>query len=368
MSETTTTETTTTPAPVKPARSGKARLRLPLMLGGIVILVVAGAFMWLSGGRYVSTDDAYVQADKLMVSTDVSGTVTDVDVKEGQRVHKGDVLFRLDPTPFRIALANAQSRLDQTVLDLKSMEQDYQRMLSDIAAQQAQANLAQTNFDRQQALLKIGGTPQMAVDQARATLQTSRATVGSLQNQASVQIAKLGGQVHMAIDEHPEYQQAKAARDEAQRQLEHTVVKAPFDGTVTQVSALQPGAMIISSMAAFMPTSAVALVSDSHVWADANLKETDLAYVRPGNRVTIDVDGVPDHIFHGVVDSVSPATGGAFSVLPSQNTSGNWVKVVQRVPVRIRFDANENTANLRAGMSATISIDTHHKRSVGDLF
>jgi membrane fusion protein (multidrug efflux system) len=339
-----------------------------LMLAGVVAVIVGGVVFWLAGGRYISTDDALVDANKLMVSTDVSGIVTDVDVKEGQSVHAGDVLFRLDTKPFQIALDSAQSKMAESALTIKSMEQDYQRMLSDIQAQRAQVELADTTLKRQNALLRIGGTAQQNVDQAEATLHTTQSQTASLQQQAEVQLAKLGGRIGAPLESHPDYMQAKAARDEAQRQLDHTVVKAPYDGTVTQVSSLQPGAMIISSLAAFMPTSAVALVSDGAKWVTANLKETDLTYVRPGEPVTIKIDSFPNRVWHGKVSAIAPATGAQFSVLPSENSSGNWVKVVQRLPVRIVFDADEDISAVRAGMSVDVEIDTNHKRKLSDLF
>ncbi len=339
-----------------------------LMLAGVAVVAIGGLTFWLTGGRYVSTDDAYVEANKLMVSTDVSGLVLDVDVKEGQFVHKGDVLFRLDPKPFAIAVANAKSQLAQSVLNIRSMEQDYKRMLRDIDAQKAQVQLAQTSYVRQQALVKIGGTAQANVDQAEATLGTAAAQDQSLRQQAEVQLAKLGGSVDLPLEKHPEYLTAEANLAEAQRQLEHTVVKAPFDGVVTQVSALQPGAMIVSSLAAFVPTSAVGLVSGTDKWVTANMKETDLTYVHPGQPVDVAIDTFPDHVFHGTVSAIAPATGATFSVLPSQNSSANWVKVVQRLPLRIAFDPNEDTSMVRAGMSVTVSIDTGHKRKLSDLF
>jgi membrane fusion protein, multidrug efflux system len=338
-----------------------------LMVAGVVIVAIGGIVFWLAGGRYVSTDDAYVESDKLMVSTDVSGLVASVDVKDGQAVHRGDVLFKLDPKPFEIAVANAKSQLSQTVLTIRSMEQDYKRILSDIEAQRAQVQLAQTNYARQQALIKIGGTAQANVDQAQAALGTASAQNGSLRQQAEVQLAKLGGAIGLPLERHPEYLQAQAALAEAERQLEHTVVKAPFDGVVTQVSSLQPGAMIVSSMAAFMPTSAVGLVSTTEKWVTANLKETDLTFVHFGQPVELVVDTFPGHVFHGTVTAIAPATGATFSVLPSQNTSANWVKVVQRLPLRIAFDANEDTSMVRAGMSVTATIDTGHKRRLSDL-
>src|SRR5262245_19833392 len=339
-----------------------------LMLAGVVVVAVGGLGFWLTGGRYVSTEDAYVEANKLMVSTDVSGLVTDVAVKEGQVVHKGDVLFKLDPKPFEIAVANAKSQLAQSVLNIRSMEQDYKRMLRDIDAQKAQVELARTSYARQQALVKIGGTAQANVDQAEATHGTAAAQGQSLQQQAEVQLAKLGGAVGLPLEKHPEYLQAQAGVAEAERQLEHTVVKAPFDGVVTQVSALQPGAMIVSSLAAFVPTSAVGLVSATDKWVTANMKETDLTYVHPGQPVELVIDTFPDLVFQGTVAAIAPATGATFSVLPSQNTSANWVKVVQRLPLRIAFDSSEDTSLIRAGMSVTASIDTGHKRKLSDLF
>jgi membrane fusion protein (multidrug efflux system) len=339
-----------------------------LMSAGVAAAIIGGMVFWLAGGRYVSTDDAYVEANKLMVSSDVSGLVLEVDVKEGQSVHRGDVLFKLDPKPFEIALANAKSQLAQSAQTIRSMEQDYKRMLSDIDAQRAQVKWAQTNYDRQLALIRIGGTAQSSVDQAQAALGTANAQIASLQQQAQVQLAKLGGAVGIPVEQHPEYLQAQAAVDEAARQLDHTVVKAPFDGVVTQVAALQPGAMIVSSLASFMPTSAVGLVSSTDKWVQANVKETDLTYVHPGQPVEIAIDTYPDHVFHGTVAAIAPATGATFSVLPAQNSSANWVKVVQRLSVKIAFDPDEDTSMVRAGMSVTADIDTGHKRKLSDLY
>jgi membrane fusion protein (multidrug efflux system) len=170
------------------------------------------------------------------------------------------------------------------------------------------------------------------------------------------------------VEHQPQYQQAKAALDEAKRQLDHTVVRAPFDGMVTEVASLQPGAVIISAMAAFMPTSAVGLVSTSDIWVEGDFKETDLTWVVSGDPVDVKVDTFPGHTWHGTVSAVAPATGSEFSVLPAQNSSGNWVKVTQRITVRVKLDHQDDDPPLRAGMSATVSIDTGHHRSLFDLF
>lgn len=354
---------------LKTVRGDKKRMRRVLMIGGVAIVAVVAFAMWLMGGRYVETDDAYIQADKLMVTTDVSGTVIDVAVHEGQAVKAGDVLFRLDPKPFQIALDSAKSALAQTALDIASMKTDYTRMLANIQSQQAQLDLAQTDYRRQTALLRIGGAARATVDTSKAALGSAQANLDALRQQANVQLARLGGNIDAPVQSHPLYLAAQAKVDEAQRQLDHTVVRAPFDGVVTQVSSLQPGAQIISAMAAFMPTSAVGLVSNKNLWVEANLKETELEHVRAGNTVEVDVDALPDSKCPGTLSSLAPATGAQFSVLPAQNASGNWVKVTQRVPVHISIDCGaRDNALLRAGMSVTVSIDTGHSRSLGDLF
>lgn len=349
-------------------RAEPKKLRRFLMIGGPALLIAIAFLVWLFGGRYVSTDDAYVQASKLMVTTDVSGIVQDVDVKEGQLVHKGDVLFRLDPKPFTIALQNAQAQLEQTALTVASMKDDYQRMLSDIDAQQAQVNLAQVTYARQAALLKHNATAKQTYDQADSALAAAKSTLDSLQKQAAVQLAKLGGNPNIPVEQHPEYKQAKAAVDEDKRQFDHAVVRAPFDGMVTAVSSLQPGAVIISAVSAFMATSAVGLVSTSDIWVDADFKETDLTWVQPGDPVDVTIDTYPGRTWHGEVEAVAPATGSEFSVLPAQNSSGNWVKVTQRITVRVKLDHQDGDPPLRAGISANVDIDTGHHRSLFDMF
>src|SRR5713226_6105810 len=316
----------------------KRTLRLLLMVGGILVVLVAALTFWLRGGRFVSTDDAYVRAAKLMVSTDVSGIVTDVDVREGQAVKAGDVLFRIDPRQFQIALDNAKAQLQQTALAIEAMKQDYKRMLEDIQAQQAQVELDQANYERYAVLVKSDSISKANYDQTRFTLAADRKKLESLRQQAQVQLARLGGNPDVPVGEHPQYQQAKANVDEAQRQLHHTVVRAPFNGIVTQVDTLQPGTYLVSQTAALTNTGAVALVSTEQLWVEAQMKETDLTYVKPGNHVDVSVDSYPGRVWAGAVESINPASGSEFSILPAQNSSGNWVKVVQRIPVRIRIE------------------------------
>jgi membrane fusion protein (multidrug efflux system) len=349
-------------------KSDRRRLRLTLMFGGAALVAVAAAAVWLMSGRYVSTDNAYVHAAKLMVSTDISGIVSEVDVKEGQHVTKGDVLFRVDPQPFQIALDSAKAQLDLTRLNIESMKQDYQRVLSDIASQQAQVDLAKANYERAEALVKSGSTSKANFDQMKYAYESGRKQLQALQDQAKVQLAKLGGDPNIKATEHPQYLQAKAKVDEAQRQFDDTIVRAPFSGIVTQVSALQPGTYLVAQTAALTNTGAVALVSTDNIWIEANMKETDLTHVKAGDKVSVSVDTYPDREWAGTVESISPATGAVFSILPAQNTSGNWVKVVQRITVRIKVQQRPQDPPLRAGMSTYVSIDTGHRHQLADLF
>ncbi|MGA9319590.1 MAG: HlyD family secretion protein [Xanthobacteraceae bacterium] len=322
-------------------------------------VLLATGYYYVTGGQVMSTDDAYVQAEKVGISTDVSGIVQDVAVKDNQQVEAGQVLYRLDPRQFQIALDNAKANLAQVAMSIEAMKQDYKRMMSDTAAQQAQVDLDQTNYDRNAMLLKTATISQAVFDQARYTLENDKGKLAALQQQTKVQLAKLGGDPDIATTDHPQYRQAQAQVDEAQRQLDHTIVTAPFAGIVTNVPAIAPGKYLAASTTAFF------LVDTDHVWVDATPKETELTYVRPGQPVTVTVDMYPDHEWHGVVESVSPAAAQEFSLLPAQNTSGNWVKVVQRVPIRVRLDTSDkNLPPLRAGMSVEVDVDTGHARGL----
>ncbi|MBU6443353.1 MAG: HlyD family secretion protein [Alphaproteobacteria bacterium] len=353
---------------VRRLAADRAQLRRVLMIAGVVAVALGALVSWLMGGRYVSTDDAYVQAAKLMVSTDVSGLVQDVDVKEGQVVKKGQILFRLDPKPFRIALANAVATRDQTALTVDSMKQDYKRMLSDISAQKAQVDLAQRNYDRDVRLLKAGAVSQSDYDTARATLAAARDQFQALKDAAATQLAKLGGNIDIPTRQLPQYLQAQAQVDEAQRQLNHSVIRAPFNGVVAEVDSLQPGTLVISAMSAFSTTSAVGLVATDNEWIEAHMKETDLTHVKVGDPVSYTIDTYPGRTWQGHVQAISAGTGSAFSVLPAENASGNWVKVVQRIPVKVAIDRKPGDPTLRAGMSTIVDIDTGHRRWYRMLF
>jgi membrane fusion protein, multidrug efflux system len=329
------------------------------LFGLLPLALVVGSYWYVTGGQIMSTDNAYVNAETVGISTDVAGIVKDVAVTENQQVTAGQILYRLDPLQFQIALDNAKANLAQTALGIDAMKQDYQRMLSDTAAQQAQVVLDQTNYDRFAMLLRSGTASQSVYDQAKSTLDTDKNKLESLRQQSQVQLVRLAGNAEIPVTEHPQYLREQAQVDEAQRQLDHTVVRAAFGGIVTNVPSIAPGKYLAASTTAFY------LVDTDHVWVDANPKETELTYVRPGQPVTVTVDTYPNAEWHGTVESISPAAAQQFSLLPAQNTSGNWVKVVQRVPMRIRVDTSDkNKPPLRAGMSVEANVDTGHARGL----
>ncbi len=351
-----------TETPVRTRRLSRSLLRPLLMLGGIAVVVVGAGAYWLTGGRYVSIDDAYVRAAKETLSTDVSGIVADVPVHEGPRVKKGDVLLRLDPRQFEIMLQSAKGALGAKTLDLNALKVDYQRMLRDVAVKEAQVQADQANFDRYSNLVKSGGVTRADYDNARYALSADQNAVAALKERAAVQLAILNGDPNIDVHTMPAYLEAKARVDEAQRQLDHSVIYAPFDGIVTQVDTVQKGMYLAASTAAF------GIVSTEDVWIEANPKETELTYVKDGDPVDVVVDTYPSRTWKAVVESIAPNSGSEFSVLPAQNTSGNWVKVVQRIPVRIHVERKPGDPELRAGMSVETEIDTGHHRTLADLF
>ncbi|HEY1932636.1 MAG TPA: HlyD family secretion protein [Acetobacteraceae bacterium] len=350
-----------TEAPVR-RRITRRALRPILMIGGILVVAVGSATWWITGGRYVDIDDAYVRAAKETVATDVSGIVAQVPVHDGQLVHQGDVLLRLDPLQYQIAVEAAKANVGGVISDLNADKLTYRRMLRDVDAKAAQVQSDQANYDRFASLVKSGGVTRAEYDNAKFALAADQQALDALKVGAQVQLAKLGGNPDVDVHTMSDYLIAMARLQEAQRELDHTVIFAPFDGIVTQVDTVQPGMYLGASTAAF------GIVSTEHVWVEANPKETELTWVKPGDQVDVTVDTYPDRTWKGTVESISPNSGSEFSVLPAQNTSGNWVKVVQRIPVRIRVDRKPGDPDLRAGMSVEADIDTGHQRTWHDLF
>ena len=344
-------------APAAPAAAGsRKRLRMILLVVLPAVALIGGGLFYMLGGRYIDTDNAYVGAQKVLITPDISGKIVHVAVREGQQVKPGDELFTLDKQPYELALQGAQAKLDtaktnysKAKLTLSSLTE-----LADLARKNA--DLKRRDVDRKQKLLASQAGSQADVDTAAAGLVSAELQAKFTQQQRDTTLSQLLGNPDLPLEQFPEYAQAKAALDNAQRDLAHTVVRAPINGIATQVDSIQLGRFVAAGTPVF------SLVDDEAPWVDANPKETDITYLRIGQKVTLDVDSFPDRTFTGTVTSVSPGTGAQFSILPPQNASGNWVKVVQRVPLRITFDKNSATSLLRAGMSVNVSIDTHHSR------
>jgi membrane fusion protein, multidrug efflux system len=336
-------------------------LRRVLLTAGPVLVLAGALFVYATGGRYISTDDAYVHAGKLTVATDVSGIVANVAVKESQQVDKGQVLFTLDQEPFQIALAGAQANLGTVRNQLTTLQATYRQKQAQIEQAKTDVAFFETTFQRQQDLLKRGVASQAAFDQARRDLDSARQKVTMAQNDAQATLAQLGGNAEAPIEENANYLAAKAQVDKAQRDLRRTTVLAPIPGIVTNVDALQVGEYLPAAQPAF------SLVSSADVWVEANPKESDLTYLKPGAPAVVTIDAYPGREWQATVTSLRPATGTEFSVLPAQNATGNWVKVVQRVPIRLTVQMPADAPPLRTGMSATVEIDTGHRRALGDL-
>jgi len=338
------------------AQFGRKRLRMILLVGLPAVAALIGLALYLSGGRYISTDNAYVGAQKVLITPDISGKVTHVAVREGQHVKPGDELLRLDDEPFRLALAQAQAKLNTARSDYDKAKSNLASLtiLADLA--QKSVDLKQRDVDRKTKLMSTQAGSQADVDTSMGALVTAQLQAQFTIQQRDSTLSSFLGNPNLPLEQFPEYAQTKAALDQAQRDLDHTVLRAPISGTATQVDNIQVGRFVAAG------TPILSVIDDQAPWVDANPKETDITYLRVGQKVALDVDSFPDHTFKGTVLAVSPGTGSQFSILPPQNATGNWVKVVQRVPVRIAFDKDEDTHLLRSGMSVVVDIDTGHSR------
>jgi len=341
-------------APAPRRRNGTRRVLFALL----PLALLAGGYYYVVGGQVMSTDNAYVQADIVGISTDVAGIVGEIDVRDNQAVKAGDVLFRLDDKPFRFALERADAQVGVVRNDLEALKASYKGMQSQI--EQAHTDIAfyETAFKRQQDLATKSVASQATYDQAKHDLDGARLKLAQLGNQLAGIAANLNGTPDAPVEAHPRYKDAVAARAEAQRQLDHTTVRAPMNGVVTNVPSLQKGQYLAEA------TTAFSLVSTEHVWIQANPKETELTWVKPGQTAEVYVDTYPGAVWKGTVDSISPASAASFSLLPAQNTSGNWVKVVQRIAMRVKIETPADEPQLRAGMSVTLDVDTGHARGL----
>jgi membrane fusion protein (multidrug efflux system) len=335
--------------------------RLVLLLAGPLVLVAVAGYFYVTGGRYVSTDDSYIHADNTMISTDVPGRVVEVAVRENEQVKAGQILFKLDDAPYRYALDRAQANLAMTRLNIEALRATYAQKQADLKAAQDTLDFNNREFERQKQLAARGNASQQTLDQAQHNHEASLQNVDSARQALANVLASLGGDAKLETDKHPQVIAAAAQRDQAAYDFARTIVYAPTDGIISQVDKLQKGQYVITGTPLF---SLIGIT----VWAEANFKETDLTYMRPGQEVTVDVDTYPDHKFTGIVSGISPGTGSEFAILPPQNATGNWVKIVQRVPVRILLTTGPDDPPLRSGMSATVEVDTKHRRAVSAMF
>ncbi|HEY0413618.1 MAG TPA: HlyD family secretion protein [Allosphingosinicella sp.] len=336
------------PAEADATAPKKKRLRLVLMLSLPLLLVAVGAYFYLTSGRYVATDNAYVQQDKISVSALVTGPIVEVAVKENQRVKAGDLLFRIDPAPYRIALEQAEAQIASAQVSVSKLQAENAGTGADIQAAQDNLIIAQRDFGRYAELLRRGFTTRVDYDKALHGVQEAKQRLANARNQAQVSASQLRQGPESA---QPAIAAAIAARDKALLDLKRTEVRAPVDGYVSQTDRLQLGNMAVQGL------GMVTVVRSGDTWIEANYKETDLRNMAPGQAADVKLDAYPSVKIRGHVASIGRGTGSEFSVLPAQNATGNWVKVTQRVPVRIAIDTSPGRP-LLAGLSAKVTVDT----------
>jgi membrane fusion protein (multidrug efflux system) len=351
----------TTPVNVPAARSRLQRLRLPLMLLAPIVIIGAGIYWHFFGGRYESTDDAYTQAATVSISANISARVTEVAVRDNQIVRKGALLFRLDDASYKIAVSEAEARLASARLQITALKSTYRQRQTELRAGRETLAYEQQQFDRNTRLLKSGIVSRVQYDSSTHALENARQQLAGAQQRVDAAAADLAGNPDIPLERHPSVQQAQAALDRARLNLSYTSVTAPGDGIVTKVEQLQVGDYINASTPLF------ALVSNEDVWVEANFKEVQLAHMRIGQRATVQIDRFPDQQFTATLVSMSPTTGSQSSLLPPENATGNWVKVVQRVPVRLHLADTDPNRPLQAGLSADVTVDTQAVPADGTL-
>jgi len=338
------------PAPA--ARSIRARLRRPLMAGLPLLLAIGGGGTYLARAHEVVTDDASVQAAKVSINARVPGQVVKIAVRDNQHVRAGQLLFQVDPEPYRIAVAQAQAKLGSARLQVEALKATYRRQLADVESAKASAAFDEHEYQRKKALLATDFTSRSAYEQSESELTVAQQHIASAQQDVANTVAELNGDPNIEVDQHPTVREAKAQLDRALLDLSYTTVVAPDDGVVTKVDDLQVGDFVNSGATVF------AMMSSRDVWIEADFRETGMTHMRPGQAAVIDVDTYPGHGFKAHVVSISPGTGSEFAVLPPENATGNWVKVVQRMPVRLELDVIDPTRPLYSGMSVTAHVDT----------
>jgi membrane fusion protein, multidrug efflux system len=338
-----------------PPKSRRRRLRGPLLIAAPIVALFVILFLYLHGGRYQTTDNAYFQSGLGAVAANVSGQVVSVEVHDNQHVKAGQALFRIDPAPFQAAVDEAEAALADARTQVSALQANYAQGQAEQKSAQDQLAYAQREAARQKALLAEGISSQAQYDQAQLAAQTAAQGIEtSRQKNASV-AATLSGRVSGPVDAQPAVKKAQAALDRAQLNLSYTVVRARQDGIVTKVDQLQVGDYVSAAKPVFT-------LAGTRIWVEANFKESQLDHMRIGQPATIAVDAFPDLKLTGHVSSFSPGTGNSFALLPPENATGNWVKVVQRLPVELDIDNPPADVPLHAGLSVEVSVDTGHRR------
>jgi membrane fusion protein (multidrug efflux system) len=340
-------------AAVKPKGLSPKQRRLGLMIiPPVVIAIGVGVYLLLTGG-HVSTDNATISSARAPITSSVRARVTEVMVTENQRVHAGDVLLKLDGGDFQINVAQAEARLASARLEVDALRASYRKSAADVGSARTSADFAASELTRNANLFQAGIISQQQLDQARNNRDLANHNLSAAAQAQANALASLGGGTNLDVDKHPLVMQAQAALDQAQSDLSDTTIRAPADGVVTRVSQIQVGSYI-------QPATTLFWIVSGQPWVDAAFKENQLKDLRPGQPVEIHVDAFPNVKLHGHVASFSPGTGSSFAVLPAENASGNWVRVVQRLNVRIDLDDVPADLPLAMGLSAKATVDTRN--------
>ncbi len=332
-----------------------------LMIAGPAVLLLAAGGWWLMGGRYETTENAYLHQAKISIASSVAGRIDKVLVSDNQVVKAGDVLFQVDPVPFRLALAQADSAVNSARIGVEQLKLSYAQAQAQLRLTEDEAAYQTSERVRQESLESKGVATNSVLADARHAEQKALDQRELAQESVAMALAALGGNPDTPTDAHPAVQAALIAKDKAAYDLANSVVKAPADGVIYQASSFKPGQMVAVSQSLFT------LVQTGDVWVDANFKETQLEGVVPGRPATIKFDVDTRREVDAVVEAIGAGTGSEFSLLPAQNATGNWVKVTQRVPVRLRLVNPADANGLSSGISASVSVDTGRSRSLSDL-
>lgn len=349
------------PAPVAPKKKRRAG-RFLLMFALPVALIAGGSYVWVTGGRYQETENANLQQAKVSIAADTAGRIVQVDIFDNQSVKQGDVLFAIDPEPSRIALAQADAAVAGARLNVEQLRAAYSQAVAQEKSDASQVDYAQSQYDRAADLALKGINAKSSLDEARNDLDKARQQLAAAEQGILSARAALGGNPDIETDKHPTVMAALAARDKAAYDLAQTTVRAPADGIVSQAASFKVGQYVGSGTPLF------SLVETGDTWIDANFKETQLTNMKPGQKAEIVVDTYPGKTFEATVEAIGAGTGAEFSLLPAQNATGNWVKVTQRIPVRLQLADADAKMSLRTGMSATVTVDTGVSRGLPSIF